>query len=148
MTMCALGKTMLFVRWLLLGSVLVMQMACSPSAPMPSPLFDGHYVGARHADPTEACGTDKADAPADARINQGEITLRLFRPQSEMSSGHFPRMAILTGQMADDSMDGEATDFRCRATVHLHKTHEHVPSFLLHRHPRPKSPRRKSVPLS
>lgn len=158
----------LSVRWPFLIGGLMLLMACSPSAPIPSPLFDGHYVGSRQSDSADACGTDKPVGPANAQVNQGQVSMHLFGPQNEIagtvgssgqirasgmqqSNGHFPRMVIFTGQVEDGRLEGQATNFSCRTEVHLHKAPERVllapsPPPPSHSHQRKTRPRRHPHP--
>jgi hypothetical protein len=114
--------------------------ACSATRePVPSSLFDGRYLGTRHAAPLESCATLKPDGTTSAEISKGEVTIPLFGPQSRLrgtvgadgrvhasgmwsrSQRYFPRMTVLNGQISDGILTGNATDMQCVTELQLHK---------------------------
>jgi len=117
--------------------------ACSATDPMPSPSYDGRYVGTRLSRPVEACGISQPQAATSARVAHGRLTLPLFGPKTELTgtvgddgrvraSGiwpnptrGFPGMTVLNGQITDNELDATASDFRCRTDLRLRKV---VPS--------------------
>lgn len=120
--------------------VLVLVLAaCSASDPRPSRLFDGHYVGTRRSNQTEACGISNAGGTTSASVANGHLSIPLFGPRAQLvgtvgedgrirasgwwpnPTGGFPGMTVLNGFITGDKLEGHASDFRCETDVQLHK---------------------------
>jgi len=121
-------------------AVLASLTACSETRePEPSALFDGRYIGSRHAAPVETCATRKPDGTTSAEVSRGEVSIPLFGPKSLLrgtvgadgrvrasgmwtrSDRYFPRMTVFNGQIDDGILLGRATDMQCVTDVRLHK---------------------------
>jgi hypothetical protein len=113
--------------------------ACSATNPTPSSLYDGHYVGTRRSDRTEACGITRLNGSTSARIARGQVNMDLFGPKTQLTgtvgedgrvrasgmwtnpTGGFPGMTILNGTISDNELSGTASDFRCHTDVRLQR---------------------------
>jgi hypothetical protein len=113
--------------------------ACSASDPVPSAIYDGQYAGTRRSDQTEACGVTRLQGTTYARITGGRLSMRLFTAKTQMTgtvgedgrvrasgiwpnpTGGFPGMTVLNGQVADATLSGTATDFRCHTDIRLQR---------------------------
>lgn len=113
--------------------------ACSATDPVPSPVFDGHYLGTRVSNDATLCGTSTLEGSATARVSGGRLTMPLFGPKAALdgtvgddgrvrASGiwrtqteHFPQVTVLNGWVKNDILEGSATNFRCRTRLHLSK---------------------------
>jgi hypothetical protein len=133
--------------------------ACSPVQPIASPLFDGRYVGTRQSNSEEACGITNLRGKTSANVKNGEISLPLFGTKTQLDgtvgsdgairawgmwssqeTAHFPSMTTFVGQITGNYLEGEASNFKCNTTVHLHKMAETVNLPLP-----PRPPQRKKV---
>nr|WP_294509297.1 hypothetical protein [uncultured Rhodopila sp.] len=127
------------LKALLPMTIVLSAAACSATDPIPSGAFDGRYVGTRQSDQAEACGVVALKGSVSARVTDGHFFMALFSAKTQLTgtvgaggrvrasgiwanpTGGFPGMTVLNGKIADDVLDGTATDFRCHTEVRLHR---------------------------
>ncbi len=108
----------------------------SASNPVPSPAFDGRYVGRRDSHPADGCA---APGRAVAVVRHGTLTMKLFGPHSVLdgsvgadgtlrasgiwSAGmSLPIVTVLRGRIVGGELTGSATDLHCTTDIVLHRT--------------------------
>jgi hypothetical protein len=119
--------------------VVLAASACSAADPVPARAFDGRYAGTRQSDQAGVCGVAALKGPVSARVTDGHFSMALFSHGTQMTgtvgadgtvrasgiwanpTGGFPGMTILNGKIANEVLDGTATDFRCHTDVRLRR---------------------------
>ena len=128
-------------RLILVAAAFGVLSACAAHDPEPSPSFDGRYVGTRQSKRPEVCGIGSPDGTTSATVKHGHVSLPLFGPHTVVltgavgddgrvrasgwgknPTGGFPALTVLNGQIANDVLEGTASDMRCQTEVKLQKT--------------------------
>src|SRR4051812_18265548 len=103
--------------------------------PIPSPNFDGLYIGIRNSDHTQGCGISHLEDETSARIVNGQLVMDLFSTRTKITgtvgengivrgsgiwpnpTGGFPGITVLNGKIGNNTFEGTATDFRCYTSL-------------------------------